>query len=105
LPREWVEAIASVDFQEIQSRNKVQLDDKQTMYRVDDNAIGLVCNTIAMQRGLDSWSIWKEFNKLPVLTPEVLTSSKYSYFIAVPFRDYEKDSDRKIEFAMAEVMA
>lgn len=48
LPRKWVEAIASVDFQEIQSRNKVQLDDKQTMYRVDDNAIGLVCNTIAM---------------------------------------------------------
>jgi hypothetical protein len=105
LPREWVEAIASVDFQEIQSRNKVQLDDKQTMYRVDDNAIGLVCNTIAMQKGLDSWSIWKEFNKLPVLTPEVLESSKYSYFIAVPFRDYEKDSDRQIEFAIAEVMA
>ena len=105
LPRQWVEDIASADFQEVKAFNHVKPDDKQTIYRVDDNAIGLICNTLAMQRGLDPWSIWKEFNKLPVLTPEMVTSGQYSYFISVPFRDYNENSDRQIEFIMAELMA
>lgn len=35
----------------------------------------------------------------------MVTSGQYSYFISVPFRDYNENSDRQIEFMMAELMA
>ena len=102
LPRSKVELIAYSDIDEIKKFNKVPLDEKETIYHIDDNMIGLLVNQNAIENGKDPHFEWKQFLSFGVLTPQTLNYKNISSHITVPFRAYDVEDREKLEFWLAE---
>lgn len=102
IPRNKVELIAYSDIDEIKKFNKVHLDEKETIYHIDDNAIGLIVNQNAIENGKNPHFQWKQFLAFGLLTPQTLNYKNISSHITVPFRAYNVEDREKEEFWLAE---
>lgn len=101
LSRDKVVTIAYADIEDAKKVNKVPLDEKQTIYHIDDNAIGLILNIDAISKNKDPRSQWKQYASLGMLTPENMTVKNVSSFITIPFRAYNVKNREEKEFWVA----
>lgn len=102
LPRSKVELIAYTDIEDVKKYNKVLLDEKKTIYHIDDNAIGLIVNSNAIKNDKNPRLQWKQFLAFGLLTPKTLNYKNVSSHITVPFRAYNVEDREKEEFWLAE---
>ena len=99
IPRVRVEEIAYANIENLKPRNKAKADSNEHIYRIDDNAIGLVCNCAAIDRGESMFSVWKQFGAPADFSVEEMKSPKVVSYITIPFRDYGNE-DRHFEFIL-----
>ena len=99
IPRERVKEIAYADMEALKKINKAVPDEHNNIYTIDDNAIGLVCNNAAINRGESPFSIWKQFGAVTDTNFEDIMSPRVVAYISIPFRDYGTET-RENEFYM-----
>jgi hypothetical protein len=99
IPRIRVEEIAYANIENLKLRNKSKTDSNEHIYRIDDNAIGLVCNCAAIERGESMFSMWKQFGSPVDFSEKHMKTQKVIYYITIPFRDYYNE-DRHFEFIL-----
>ena len=93
IPRYWVNIICENHISKYADMIKVKSD---SIYNIDDNAIGTVINCYAIQNGMNHLDIWKNFN-LPHINT-IPADKDLNKYIAVPFRIY--GGNREHEFQL-----
>ena len=96
LSKYWVDVICNNHVDKYKQHNRVS-NPEETYYHVDDNTFGLVINCYCLENGLDMYGIWNNF-RMPVVN--TIPSDPYSY-IAIPFRQYNKEGTREKEAMFA----
>lgn len=92
LSDKWVNIIINNPVEKYKQLNKVESPNNH-LYKIDDNAIGLVANTYALINELDMYSIWKSFD-----IPNINTIPEHpENYIVIPFRQYNHESTREDE--------
>lgn len=99
IPRERVKEIAYADMEALRKVNKAVPDDTDNIYKIDDNAIGLVCNNAAIERGESPFNIWKQFGAPVDFDFNDIMTAKVVAYISIPFRDYMSEN-REYEFVL-----
>lgn len=92
LSKFWIDVICDNPVEKYKKYNKVT-NPEETYYHVDDNTFGFVINCYCLEHGIDMYSVWNNF-RMPVVN--TIPSDPYSY-IAVPFRQYNKEGTRENE--------
>lgn len=92
LSKYWVDVICNNHVDKYKKYNRVD-NPEEPYYHIDDNTFGFVINCYCLENGLDMYGIWNNF-RMPVVN--TIPSDPYSY-IAIPFRQYNKEGTRDLE--------
>ncbi len=105
-PKKWIDVIKESDVESFRKYDKTSgitdKDEPNSIYSVDDNAIGFICNVWAELHGIEPFSIWKNFNAPSNSVRLLIEQNKHINYIAVPFRIYSVD--RNPEFIIGKRM-
>lgn len=99
IPKMRVREIAYADIEALRAINKAIPDEHDNIYKIDDNAIGLVCNNAAIERGESPFDVWKQFGSASDFNYDDIMTAKNVAYISIPFRDYSTDT-REYEFLL-----
>ena len=106
IPRRWVDVIKVSDPEDLRQYDRTSgvtdSEKPNSIYGVDDNAIGFICNVWAENHGMDPRSVWKSFNGCYSVSPATVRAHGHLDYIAVPFRSY--DGRRDMEFFYGKMM-
>lgn len=97
IPKFWIDIIKNADIEEYKKSVRNEFMD-ENMYKIDDNAIGIICNVYAEQHNIDKHSIWKGYRSVLETKSDFIENRTFHNYIAIPIRDYK--SDRTVEFAV-----
>ena len=103
IPKVRLWEIAYADMEELKKINKAVPDEYDNIYTIDDNAIGLVCNTEAIRRGESPFDIWKQFSSVTSFDFDEIMTPKIISYISIPFRDYGTET-REYEFFLGPLL-
>lgn len=98
IPKFWCNIIANTVLDDIKKYNKVA---SPSIYKIDDNAIGFICNTYAESNKMNKYSIWKSYRDVYTygkITPYTFHSKNFLNFIVIPIRIYDRDREEEYAF-------
>lgn len=105
LSKKWVDIIRNYNINDCEKfiTNKELLDrTKYNIWKVDDNAIGMIINCYCMENGIDKYDVYRSFITYPGWNDNYYYEQNRKQLIsqiAIPFRTYGEN--REIEFDRA----
>lgn len=98
IPKFWCNIIANIILDDIKKYNKVS---SPSIYKIDDNAIGFICNTYADINRMNKYDIWKSYRDVYAygkITPYTFHSKSFLNFLVIPIRIYDRDREDEYFF-------
>lgn len=102
LPKFWTDVLKTVTVNTIKKYDQTPDDNEnKSIYKIDDNAIGFVINTYCRLNGIDKFSVWKSFNRVPQQYKE----SEQMLYASIPVRIYSIVKPREYEYEMLSLLS
>jgi hypothetical protein len=103
IPKKWIDIVKEADVESLRRYDRTvdavcDCDKENSIYHVDDNAIGFIINVYCEQHGISPLDVWKGIKKCEHFDTKSILEHIHLDYIAVPFRMYYDDRKYEILF-------
>ena len=94
IPKFWIDVLINNSLSDFKKYNTITDEAAlNSLYHIDDNAIGFMVNTYALNNNINCIDIWQSFN-----IPMVNTIPKEPFkYVMIPFRMYSENREKEFE--------